>query len=249
MMDRMVILLGDIHGDMRAVMRKVRQMDLRDVVIVQAGDFGFSIDADGLQSEKKYRKTLELYNKSFELRGITFYAIRGNHDDPSYFDGRFTMSNLVLLPDYSVLELNGQRWLLVGGAVSIDRLPRQLEIAKGGGAWWFSGEGFALDKEKIAAAGKVDVVVTHTAPDGACGYELVGRNDMLQTFIKDGDHTLLADIAREQAAMQKMWQLLRFQGSELRNWYHGHFHKAVGNTFQGTRFRCLAVDEMLEHRI
>jgi predicted phosphodiesterase len=248
MEDRPIILLGDIHGDLDKVRAYLAWHKITDCVVVQVGDFGYSL-SNGLQTEAKYLGSLQHYNKFFKTRNITFYAIRGNHDDPSYFDGRFLLSNLRLLPDYTVLELGGKRWLFVGGALSIDRLDRQNEMKHRPTPVWWLDEKFVLDKDKALAAGAVDVVVTHTAPECACTYELVGRGDLLKRIVQeDGDHELPQDLAREQASVQALYDLLRINGSPLMNWYHGHFHKSTAVDYKETRFRCLGVNEFREHR-
>jgi hypothetical protein len=51
------------------------------------------------------------------------------------------LPNFKLLPDYTTLHMNGQSWLLVGGAISIDRIDRVLERT------WWPGEAFQLRGE------------------------------------------------------------------------------------------------------
>jgi hypothetical protein len=51
--------------------------------------------------------------------------IRGNHDDPYYFNNKvFSYSNVELLEDYTILTVGNDNILCVGGAISIDRLYR-----------------------------------------------------------------------------------------------------------------------------
>ena len=53
------------------------------------------------------------------------YCIRGNHDDPSYFnDNIINKSNVKLIKDYSIISVGDKNILCIGGAVSIDRKYR-----------------------------------------------------------------------------------------------------------------------------
>ena len=51
------------------------------------------------------------------------------------FDGSIMMPNFKLLPDYSRLVINGESWLFVGVAVSINRIEREA-----GETWWIGEE-------------------------------------------------------------------------------------------------------------
>lgn len=238
-------LLGDIHGHFATFGWLVRKYDLRDLVVIQVGDFGYGIDSQYLQTEDKYGKSLAHYNKMLGARNITFYAIRGNHDKPEWFDGRFDLSHLKLVPDYTVLRLNDRNWLLVGGAVSIDRLKR---INAGGtNKNWFPGERFQLRADVVSALPPIDVVVTHSAPEALCSYELIGSSSFLDEYVKQGDSTLRTDLWHEQKLVQELYDLLHFQGGDISHWYCGHYHKSVKDTYLHTLFRCLAIDELVEH--
>lgn len=51
--------------------------------------------------------------------------VRGNHDNPAYFDGAMlNFKRFVAVPDYSILQVCNHTILCVGGAISIDRIYR-----------------------------------------------------------------------------------------------------------------------------
>ena len=64
-------------------------------------------------------------------------------------------SNLEFIEDYTVKDLNGEKFLFVGGAISIDRRYRRESID-----YWID-EPFVFDENK---AQECDVLVTHSAP-------------------------------------------------------------------------------------
>ena len=57
--------------------------------------------------------------------------VRGNHDNPAYFDGvQFNHKRFLAVPDYTILSACNHTILCVGGAVSIDRCLRMQEWGK-----------------------------------------------------------------------------------------------------------------------
>ena len=146
-----MIFLGDIHGNcawLRYVIEN-NQSAYRNQTIIQVGDFGV-----GFTTEYNDNKTLEDLDKFLSKFNIIMYVLKGNHDNPLYFKGNHIFNNLKLMPDYSVIEVEGSKILLVGGALSIDRSDRlkYMQIAASQGisreSYWFD-EAFALDEKKI----------------------------------------------------------------------------------------------------
>ena len=107
-------ILGDTHGRFKEFFELVERHSLKDFNLIHVGDIGV-----GFECHKE--EWLKGINKRFNEKEINFYGIRGNHDDPAYFDGSVKLSNLSLLPDKSILELNGENYLMYGGGISIDR--------------------------------------------------------------------------------------------------------------------------------
>jgi len=97
--------------------------------------------------------------------------IRGNHDDPAYFqEERIHHERFRCIPDYSVIQACGHNVLCVGGAVSIDRDYRKKHDSRhlrSGVASYWADEMPVYDKERLDSISqelKIDTVVTHTAP-------------------------------------------------------------------------------------
>lgn len=52
--------------------------------------------------------------------------IAGNHDDPTYYDGKIINTKWVkAVPNYCIVEVDNKRVLCISGAISIDRSYRK----------------------------------------------------------------------------------------------------------------------------
>ena len=94
--------------------------NLSNSVLICAGDIGV-----GFKNIEYYNKMFSTLNAVLRKMNSVLYCIRGNHDDPSYFnDNKINKSNIKLIKDYSVISVGDKNILCVGGAVSIDRKYR-----------------------------------------------------------------------------------------------------------------------------
>ena len=228
----MIILVGDTHGDWQTLFRKIEYTNVRDCILIHVGDVGI-----GFLSSQRQLEILTDINTKLSSRNITLYAIRGNHDDPAYFNGEHRYSNLHLLPDYTSLEFNGETWLFVGGAVSIDRkaIDRKGRKIRVEGMTWWSDEGFVFDPDRVTPC---DVLVTHSAP------VWIGPNDKggLAYYINT-DSTLWDDCVAERIATNKL-----IEACGAKRHYCGHFHVSAIAENNGCRSTILNINEMIEHR-
>ena len=70
-----------------------------DSLIVVCGDCGF-----GFNKAQYYFDLLGKANELFATTNTHLLFVRGNHDDPSYFDGEtINLSNIKAIPDYSIV--------------------------------------------------------------------------------------------------------------------------------------------------
>lgn len=223
-----VYLIGDVHGKFEQLMYFIKDYGIKDCYLICVGDLGIGFK----NNYQKERRAIDIYNEFFKKRGIHFMSIRGNHDDPSYFydmKGKDTFSNFELLDDYSVKTLNAEKFLFVGGAVSIDRTARSL-----GSSYW-ENEEFYLVPEKIV---ECDILITHSAPS------------WLGPFDKDGiigwcerDKTLWDECFKERMDIDQL-----VERSKAKRLYCGHFHMDVIGESNGCIGRILDELEIKEHR-
>jgi len=208
-MSKPIYIVGDIHGKWDHLFLKIKALEIRNFTLVGVGDLGIGfLDAD------KQARQFDYINSFFGGKGIDFIGIRGNHDDPSYYDGSIDYSNFKLLPDYTSLTLNDKEFLFVGGAVSIDR-----KIRKEGVSYW-ADEKFILDHSKIK---RCDVLVTHSAPTWSGPFDKSGISGWC-----DRDDTLWDECLQERKDHDV---LIKLCGASRH--YCGHFHTSSSVDFDG----------------
>lgn len=178
---RSIVVSGDIHGDFNLLVNKMCvQYEMRDTLLIVAGDCGFGFDKKGFY-ENMVRRNAKRMNDA----NIWILFVRGNHDNPAYFDGKeFCHKRFMAVPDYSVVVANGHTILCVRGAVSIDRQHRisSLDFKQAKGSkysyqfleddllspnYYWINESPLFDDAllfKILEERRIDTIITHTAP-------------------------------------------------------------------------------------
>lgn len=223
--EKPIILIGDVHGDWHFL----REFAIKfpEFNVIQLGDFGM-----GYMEPSKQHFKLDNLSKVFEKANSHLYVIRGNHDDPKYFDDRVINDRITFLRDYSVLTTyNGDRIQLVGGGISVDRKLR--EENKG----WWKGEKIVFSPVKIE---KVDCFLSHVPPKNFI-LDKFQTNGFVDVFCKE-DLTLREELKEEQELMQNLFDL-----SQANLSYFGHMHVDTScvDGFH-RRYRCVDINEALE---
>lgn len=252
--NRDIVVCGDIHGEFnKLVYDMCVRYEMKDTLCIVAGDCGFGFEKRGY-----YDNIVERNRKRMEESGNRIVFVRGNHDNPAYFDGTvFSHDRFIAVPDYSIIRAGGHSVLCVGGGVSIDRMSRikanKLEERRqqlyGGSedsvlpiAYYWENELPVYDEAKLddAIGCGFDTIVTHTAPS------------FCQPVTKDGvaswmsaDSGLEADMDRERSVMDMIWNRMKSAGKLPGNWYYGHFHHTWESIIDGVAFRMLGISEMV----
>lgn len=238
---RQVYILGDIHGDFRAlndfINREIRQeksirtiagcwKDAGDdfrVIILQCGDFAYYWPGNDNRCAVKN-------SVDFLPDGVVpVYWTGGNHDDwdeldrlgpgiTEMDDGLFYCafgSTLELSPDTAVL--------FAGGAESADKDYRLQAMAKGALKCWWSQEGISEnDLATLDDVPKADLVISHTAPTSFT-FEIARK-------VRNGHH--LGEPSQDM--LEKV--LVKYNP---KRWYFGHFHWNMEGTDRGCDWKCL----------
>lgn len=237
--------IGDTHGNNGYIKMLIKNFNYRNTEMIHVGDFGV-----GFISKEQEIKNLDSLNDFMKERNIILHVIRGNHDNPQYFDGTYLNTNLKLHPDYTVLNIEGKNILLVGGAISIDRVPRRRynvqEIRQNNNSekrYYWEDEKFILDKKKLENFRDINIVVTHTAPHYAKPFDQKGKWPYIVTQFMGEDPTLADDLITERNLLNEMYDILN-NNNDIENWFYGHFHNSDYTNYGYTLFNMLAINEM-----
>lgn len=245
---KQLFVVGDIHGEfnnffniIRRNLNMIKNTDEReefiikvqnnkgriyynDSVIIVCGDCGF-----GFNKQQYYFDIFNKINSILADSNTHIIFVRGNHDDPSYFnDEIINMSNIKSVPDYSVIKTFGNNTLCVGGAISVDRLWRkQQEIrlnkySKNKKLLYWEDENVIINENILSELKENNIqltnVVTHTCPSFAFPYE---KDTAISWFKFDKD--LRTDIDNERKMMDWLFSTLTSEHN-IKTWSYGHFH-------------------------
>jgi hypothetical protein len=223
-----VLLIGDIHGAFGRLKNLIHHQGIENCYLICVGDLGIGF---------QYTPAGELkgctdLNDYFAKKNIHFMSIRGNHDDPEYFNGsnRMKLSNFELLEDYTVRELNGEKFLFVGGAISIDRLYRVP-----GKSYWHD-EAFVLKPDLVTDC---DVLVTHSGPTWNGPFDKEGLAGW-----GEKDPELWNDCFKERIDHDELIKL-----SKAKMHYCGHFHSYHWVEMNGCYSTILSIEQVKEHKL
>lgn len=222
--------VGDIHGEFRSLVWDLTEHSkVTDSDVVVLGDFGMGFE--------KYAHWENLYAKvesKLENSNICIYAIRGNHDDPQYFqDGTFDFPRLKFLPDHTLIELAGYSIYPIGGANSVDRDLRLTEeqVKKGRKKLYWPGERPSrVDPDLLPYYS--DIIISHDAP---ISFEPVCIRP----------ENLAFDIWENVLSDRKYLEEIKDRIVTER-WFFGHHHKPYSGTIGGVSYRCLGISEIYQ---
>lgn len=245
-----VIFLGDIHGNWSVISWFLKQRQLEGVQIIQVGDFGVGISPYDLEMP-----ILNNINDLLSNRQSTLYVIRGNHDNPEWFDGNHNLSNIIFLEDFSVMNFMGKNVLFIGGATSIDRtqqIKKETKLREKGKDVTFFFEDEAVIKpplnHKIPDLTYIDVLVTHTCNMSVYN-DMLSKNLASNNYIYDkakeyNDPDVIQSIMMDHKRLEMFYE----QAPNIKEIYFGHFHKSINEIMDGVKYKCLDIEEFYQMR-
>lgn len=209
----MVYITGDIHGAPRRVVNFAKDVHIaRGDTLIILGDVGANYYLTDLDREcKRLLNSLK----------CTVFCIHGNHECrpehiPTYHltdwsGGKVWVEDeyprILFAKDGEIFNIEGQRYLVIGGAYSIDAYWRIRRHA----GWWDDEQPSNAIKafvEKQIAIHKIDIVLSHTCPR---------KYEPCEVFLPNVD----------QSAVDKKTEdwLDSIEGRlKYKAWYCGHWH-------------------------
>lgn len=221
----MILLLGDIHGDVTTLRRAIKKAEEVDAVaLIQLGDFGLFINSANEEN----------FNAACKNTKVPVYFIEGNHDDCTRWTSMTEVTrvwedaNLFYIPRGTVMEIDGKTLAFMGGAGSIDKDIRLRE-----GWHWDENENISPDEVLRLldnAAGKtIDAFITHCPPNTVIEEHFDPRFKLqFGVGIDWHDHN--------QDVIELLWHKL---GTPMI--YSGHMHRTV----KGMTYRIVDINELL----
>lgn len=232
-------VIGDMHGDFRAIYNGILNKHKHFSCIFQVGDFMSKYAYFSDSKMKAYEESLRKLNDDLVNKNSYLFIVRGNHDMPGWFTGNFRYSNIFFIKDWSVLsvEINFERKNIfcIGGAISVDRIELKMD------GFYFEGEGISFIDNFEAF--NIDYLITHTAPD----YAKPGFNfpQFIYDFAKQDD-TLIEELIEERTKLGAVVNKIIDDNPGLKQYFYGHFHNKLIGEHRGVKLRCLEVDEVCE---
>lgn len=224
--------------------RSRNSQEMKDCVIVVAGDCGFGFNKEGY-----YHQIFNKYMPLLERNNIFIYFVRGNHDDPSYFEEqKINYERIKTVPDYSVIKIDDKNILCVGGAISIDRTwrkQREFVINKHKKEhkkklyWENEAPIYSQEKlEEICENGiNINGIITHTNPHFAFPPSKTGARSWARV-----DKNLYTDVKSEGHTLSSIYDFFKGKKIKIDFWCYGHHHLHNMSTYENTTM--YAVNEL-----
>ncbi len=242
-----VVVSGDIHGDFTKLVHKCCVLyGMRDTLIIVAGDCGFGFERAGY-----YENIYQRCSKHLQTANNWVVFIRGNHDNPAYFDGKkVNHKRWKAVADYTVIKACNHTILCVGGAISIDRQLRMHKtfLVTPDGPFepyvYWPNEPPVFDERRLGEINEafaIDTVITHTSPSFCEKSSHFALEDWALH-----DATLLEDVSKERKTMDDILGYLWEHNHPLTAWYYGHFHESWHSEIEGIRYHLLDIMELRE---
>lgn len=222
------VYVGDIHGDFGRLHFDIfKKYKLSDTLIICLGDIGI-----GFKEEKYYKHLFDKINRQLNITNNTLIFFRGNHDNPIYFNGiNKNWNNIYLANDYSIIDQNNIKSLIVGGGLSIDR-----SVRKNNHNYW-KNEFIKLtdiNREWLNKQKNISIILTHIAPTGIYPY----TKGNINYWIKK-DKNLIDDVNNQRNILKEIFNILQKNGNNIIEWYYGHYHKNNFEIINNIKYRCI----------
>ena len=192
-------------------------------VIIVSGNGGI-----GLKSKQYYDETFGKLEKVLADNNCYLLFVRGNSDDPSYFENRLIdFDHIKTIPDYSVIVLKTFNCLCVGGSYSIDKEWKLAQEEEFGKKSYWENEAPIMDEnqlDEILKEFKISCVITSTSPS----FVYPSANSFKNSKWFSSNKENMRNFTNERKIMDKLYEKILDNDSKPFIWAYGRFK--MGNT-------------------
>ena len=211
----------DWSKPMKKALRFPTDSTYNDSVIIVSGNCGI-----GSKSMKYYNEVFENLNKVLSANNCFILFLRGNNDDPSFFNElKIDYSNVKAIPDYSIVTLKLFNCLCIGGSVSLDKEWKLSQEEQFGKKLYWEGESPFFDEktlDEILKKYQIGCVITSTSPS----FTFPGTNAFNKSkWIKD-NASIKATFSSERKILDKIYEKIVDGESKPYVWIYGRFKQA-----------------------
>lgn len=230
-----IYFVGDIHGEFTKLAHDITYVhELKNSVVIITGDSGFWYHKPGYYERIWYRM-----KKRLEKNNNMILCVRGNHDNPWYYDPQNWpgYDRWKTVQDYEILDIQGTKILCIGGATSIDQKHRhewnakQEKYGSEKRIWWKSERPLHVPESHLPT--RVDVIVSHEAPIQV-GPVVYRSEDM--------ELEVYRNICEDREYLGKVLENLK-----PRRWFFGHYHKSYSGTYAHSLYHGLGIHELIQY--
>ena len=240
-------VITDNHGKFNKLKFELNQ--IKNCVLIIPGDSNI-----GFRSEEQMNEYFIPLSEKCVKRNIQLIALRGNHDNPYYYNKKqLIYNNFMTIPDYTIIKVGEINILCVGGAISNDRKTRKFfdqkkiedlmekekiteeEASKKiDRTYWPDEIPFYDEKildEIISKNISITHAITHTSPY-FCFRKGLDKIKMLLL----SDPPLEKDINESRKILTDIYNYLLKKGQKIKTWTYGHFHESNKEIINGITF-------------
>ena len=189
-----------------------------DSVIIVCGNCGI-----GTKSKEYYDDVFTEFNKILDANNCFVLFVRGNNDDPSYFENRLIdFEHIKTIPDYSVVALKTYNCLCIGGSVSFDKEWKLSQEKEFGKKLFWENEAPIFKEDELDAIlkkFKISCVVTSTSPT----FAYPGTNAFKKSKWLSEDKSILNRFSNERKVIDKIYEKVVDCDTKPYIWSYGRF--------------------------
>lgn len=262
-----IIAVGDLHGNFNDIAYFVKHYNFTNTAIIFCGDIGM-----GFYSTEYYKTVFDKISRIINKRNVHLIFLRGNHDNPLYFEGNFMSKSKCIhfVKDYSIINFyemddinkinEPYSVLAVGGGLSIDRTWRikQTEETARKHMRYHKGVDFATAYKECPQCywpnemPVYDEASLNEIKDNDINIRVICTHtspDFTYPFTKEGirgwllqDDKLEDDLNKERQVMTNLYEKVIADGHPLEIWCYGHYHIHNTEIIDNVKFYLLDMD-------